>query len=47
MAGLVIHEAQTIPEAGQSFVFHGYRFNVLRRQRNQVTGLNISVIEPA
>ncbi|HPE49110.1 MAG TPA: HlyC/CorC family transporter [Hyphomonas sp.] len=45
VAGLVIHEAQTIPEAGQSFVFHGYRFNVLRRQRNQVTGLNISEIE--
>jgi Mg2+/Co2+ transporter CorB len=45
VAGLVIHEAQTIPEAGQSFVFHGYRFNVLRRQRNQVTGLNISEAE--
>ena len=47
VAGLVIHEAQTIPEAGQTFVFHGYRFNVLRRQRNQVTGLNISEVEPA
>jgi Mg2+/Co2+ transporter CorB len=47
VAGLVIHEAQTIPEAGQSFVFHGYRFNVLRRQRNQVTGLNISEAETA
>ena len=45
VAGLVIHEAQTIPEPGQSFVFHGYRFNVLRRQRNQVTGLNISEAE--
>lgn len=42
VAGLVIHEAQTIPEPGQSFVFHGYRFNVLRRQRNQVTGVNVS-----
>ena len=42
IAGLVIHEAQTIPEPGQSFVFHGYRFNVLRRQRNQVTGVNVS-----
>ncbi len=41
VAGLVIHEAQTIPEPGQSFVFHGYRFNVLRRQRNQVTGVNV------
>ncbi|WP_213269284.1 HlyC/CorC family transporter [Hyphomonas sp.] len=42
VAGLVIHEAQTIPEPGQSFVFHGYRFNILRRQRNQVTGVNVS-----
>ncbi|MFN3912623.1 HlyC/CorC family transporter [Hyphomonas sp.] len=42
VAGLVIHEAQTIPETGQSFVFYGYRFNILRRARNQVTGLNVS-----
>lgn len=42
VAGLVIHEAQTIPEPGQSFVFHGYRFNILRRNRNQVTGMNVS-----
>ena len=45
VAGLVIHEAQTIPEPSQSFVFHGYRFNILRRQRNQVTGVNISKVE--
>ncbi|MBK8198073.1 MAG: HlyC/CorC family transporter [Acidobacteria bacterium] len=47
VAGLVIHEAQTIPEPTQTFVFHGYRFNILRRQRNQVTGVNISRVEPA
>ncbi len=47
VAGLVIHEAQTIPEPGQSFVFHGYRFNILRRQRNQVTGVNISKVDAA
>jgi Mg2+/Co2+ transporter CorB len=47
VAGLVIHEAQTIPEPGQTFVFHGYRFNILRRQRNQVTGVNISKVETA
>lgn len=46
VAGLVIHEARTIPEPGQSFVFHGYRFNVLRRQRNQVTGVNVSKAAP-
>ncbi|MBY9066010.1 HlyC/CorC family transporter [Hyphomonas sp. WL0036] len=47
VAGLVIHEAQTIPEPGQSFVFHGYKFRVLRRQRNQVTGVNVSKAEAA
>lgn len=42
VAGLVIHEAQTIPDPGQTFIFHGHRFQVLRRQRNQVTSLRIS-----
>lgn len=41
VAGLVIHEAQTIPEPGQCFVFHGYQFDVLRRMRNQITGLKV------
>ena len=36
VAGLVIHEAQRLPEVGQSFAFHGFRFEVLRRQRNQI-----------
>ena len=27
VAGLVIHEARSIPEPGQSFTFHGFRFN--------------------
>lgn len=41
IAGLVIHEAQAIPEPGQRFAFHGYRFQVLRRQRNQITALRV------
>ncbi len=41
VAGLVIHEAQSIPDPGQRFAFHGYRFQVLRRQRNQLTALRI------
>ncbi|MEM0985533.1 MAG: HlyC/CorC family transporter [Pseudomonadota bacterium] len=45
VAGLVIHEAQTIPEPGQSFVFHGHRFDVLRRMRNQITGLKVRPVE--
>ncbi len=42
IAGLVIHEARAIPEPGQNFLFHGYRFQILRRQRNQITGLRVS-----
>ena len=42
IAGLVLHEAQTIPDPGQIFIFHRHRFQVLRRQRNQITALRIS-----
>jgi Mg2+/Co2+ transporter CorB len=42
VAGLVIHEAQAIPEVGQSFIFYDHRFQVLRRHRNQITSLRIS-----
>jgi len=45
VAGLVIHEAQTIPETGQCFVFHGYQFDILRRKRNQITGLKVRAVE--
>jgi Mg2+/Co2+ transporter CorB len=41
LAGLVIHEAQRIPQVGQSFAFHGFRFEVLRRQRNQIVLLRV------
>jgi Mg2+/Co2+ transporter CorB len=41
VAGLVIHEARSIPDVGQSFTFHGFRFRVLRRSRNRITALRI------
>jgi CBS domain containing-hemolysin-like protein len=41
VAGLVIHEARSIPERGQGFTFHGFRFRVLRRERNRITMLRI------
>ncbi|MEQ1578204.1 MAG: HlyC/CorC family transporter [Hyphomicrobium sp.] len=41
VAGLVIHEAQTIPEPGQVFTFHNYRFEVLRKSRNKLAALRI------
>jgi len=42
IAGLVIHEARSIPEPGQSFTFHGFRFQVLRRNRNRLEALRIT-----
>ncbi|RIJ31677.1 HlyC/CorC family transporter [Henriciella algicola] len=42
VAGLVIHEAQTIPEPGQRFAFHGHRFDIIRKTRNQITGLRVA-----
>jgi magnesium and cobalt exporter, CNNM family len=47
IAGLVIHEAQTIPEPGQVFTFYGYRFEILRKTRNKITALRISPAAPA
>jgi Mg2+/Co2+ transporter CorB len=42
IAGLVIHEAGAIPEAGQIFTFHGFRFEVMRRVRNRITALKVT-----
>ncbi|MCA8870137.1 MAG: HlyC/CorC family transporter [Rhodobacteraceae bacterium] len=41
VAGLVIHESQSIPNVGQVFSFHGYRFEVLERVNNRITKLKI------
>jgi Mg2+/Co2+ transporter CorB len=42
IAGVVIHEARSIPEPGQSFTFHGFRFQVLRKTRNRITALRVT-----
>lgn len=45
IAGLVIHEARAIPEVGQAFTFYGYRFEVMRKQRNRITSLRITPLD--
>lgn len=42
IAGLVIHEVGAIPEAGQVFTFHEFRFEVMRKIRNRVTALKVT-----
>jgi len=44
IAGLVLHESRTIPEIGQTFSFHGFRFEILRRRRHQILSLRIAPV---
>ena len=41
IAGLVIHEAQMIPEIGQAFEFHNLHFTILDKKNNQITKIKI------
>ncbi len=42
IAGMVIHEARMIPDERQAFTFHGFRFHVMKKNRNQITLLRIT-----
>jgi Mg2+/Co2+ transporter CorB len=41
IAGLVIHETQTIPEEKQAFTYYGKRFTIMKKQKNRITKLRI------
>ncbi|GAB4071513.1 HlyC/CorC family transporter [Ancylobacter sonchi] len=47
LAGLVIHEARIIPEPGQAFIFHGFRFQIMRKQRNRITLVRVVPLDAA
>ena len=47
VAGLVLFESRLIPEPGQVFNFHGFRIEILRRQRNQIVSLRLTPQAPA
>ncbi len=47
IAGLVIHEARSIPEVGQTFTFYGFRFGVLLKDRNRITSIRITPLTKA
>ncbi|OAN50399.1 hypothetical protein A6A05_12615 [Magnetospirillum moscoviense] len=42
IAGLLLHESRQIPNVGQVFRFHGFRFEVLRKNRNQIASIRIT-----
>ena len=42
VAGLVLHESRRIPDVGQRFLFHGFRFEIIRRRRHQITCVRVT-----
>lgn len=42
IAGLVMNESRSIPSPGQVFTFHGFRFEIIRRHRNQIVQLRLT-----
>ena len=44
IAGLVINSIGVIPETGQTFVISNYKFEILRKYRNQITLLKLTKI---
>jgi len=44
IAGLVIHEAQMIPDVGQVFGFHDFRFEIMAREQNKIALLKIRTL---
>ncbi len=46
LAGLVLHESRRIPEVGQTFIFHGFRFKIMKRRRHQITSILVTPPKP-
>ncbi len=42
LAGLVIHEARMIPQVGQTFNFHQFQFEVMKKRKHQVTSIKVT-----
>ncbi len=41
LAGLVLHESKMIPDVGQSFRYHDFRFDIVKRHKNQITLIRV------
>jgi len=41
IAGLILHESRRIPDVGQAYLFYGFRFEILNRQRHQIVSIKI------
>jgi len=46
IAGLILHESRRIPDIGQSFKFHNFRFDIVKRIRHQITTVRVTPPPP-
>lgn len=46
IAGLILHESRQIPETGQQYTLHKFKFDILRRHRNQITLVRVTALNP-
>ncbi|PCI56872.1 MAG: hypothetical protein COB36_00950 [Alphaproteobacteria bacterium] len=42
IAGLILFESRMVPDINQSFRFHGFQMDIVRKQRNQITLVRIT-----
>ncbi len=45
VAGYILHESQTLPSEGQTFIFNSYRFVIVKRNRQQITKVRIEPLK--
>lgn len=45
IAGLVMNEVRRIPETGEIYMLYGFKIEILRRQRNQISLLKITKLQ--
>tara|TARA_R110001592_G_scaffold16881_16_gene71765 strand:- start:8889 stop:10175 length:1287 start_codon:yes stop_codon:yes gene_type:complete len=42
LAGLILYESHMVPDVGQSFRFHDFQMDIVRKQRNQITLVRVT-----
>lgn len=47
LAGLILYESKTLPQVNQKFSYYGFHFEILSRQRNQITSIRVIPLRPA
>ncbi|MFV0625928.1 MAG: transporter associated domain-containing protein [Alphaproteobacteria bacterium] len=45
MAGYLLDKSRIIPQEGQKFVFDNFKFEVIKRHKNQISQIKITKIK--